>query len=146
MASVPPLRPAAYPVCRVGVDLAAVADVAEAIEAHGDRYLRRVYTDDELVSCGGPRTLRHESLAARFAGKEAVMKLLEPVDVRPPWRDIEVRRGPSGACTIELHRAAARLAAQQHIDGISLSLSHEGGMAVAVAACWVTAGGASVPV
>jgi holo-[acyl-carrier protein] synthase len=133
------------PECRVGVDLTALADVAKAIEAHGDRYLRRIYTDDELASCASGRTLRCDSLAARFAAKEAVVKVLEPVDLRPPWLDIEVRRGANGACRIELHRAAARLAAEQGIGPISVSLSHEGEMAVAVAACWAWpgAGGAT---
>lgn len=131
MASVPALsdhRP-----CRVGVDLAAVADVAGAVHAHGDRYLQRVYTDHELATCRTGDGLRCESLAARFAAKEAVVKLLEPPDVRPPWHDIEVRKEPSGACTIRLHGAAARMAADQGLHGIALSMSHEGGMAVAVA-------------
>jgi holo-[acyl-carrier protein] synthase len=132
-------RPATSPACRVGVDLAAVADVAGAVESHGDRYLRRVYTDHELASCRTHLGLSHESLAARFAAKEAVLKLLEPVGVRPPWRDIEVRRADNGACRVELHRAARRLAAAQGIEGISLSLSHEAGMAVAVAVCWLPA-------
>lgn len=134
MASVSPLT--AHPACRVGVDLTAVADVAAAIDVHGDRYLRRIYTDHELESCGGSEAVRCESLAARFAAKEAVVKLLEPHGARPPWRDIEVRRAANGSCTVALHGAACRLAAGQGIDGIALSLSHEGGLAVAVAACW----------
>lgn len=133
MAPVPALR-ASRP-CRVGVDLAAVSDVAEAVRAHGDRYLRRVFTDHELETCRTGGSLRFESLAARFAAKEAVVKLLEPPDVRPPWHEIEVRRAPSGACTIRLHGAAARLAAAHELHGFALSMSHEAGLAVAVAVC-----------
>lgn len=125
------------PQWRVGVDLAALADVADAIEAHGDRYLHRIYTEQELAYCARGATLSHESLAARFAAKEAVVKLLAPTDVRPAWRDIEVRSAANGACRVELHGGAARMAAAQGIGPISLSLSHEGAVAVAVAACMI---------
>ncbi len=52
---------------RTGVDLIEIERVTQAITAHGDRFLGRVYTSAELAYCRG----RRESLAARFAGKEA---------------------------------------------------------------------------
>lgn len=126
------------PTCRVGVDLTAIRDVEDSLTRQGERYLRRLFTDHEVASCEGAPGLLAESLAARFAAKEAVLKVLRPTGSHPEWRDIEVYRHPNGACDIVLYGSAAALAENQGIDQISVSLSHEGGMAVAVvvALCW----------
>jgi holo-[acyl-carrier protein] synthase len=124
------------PTCRVGVDLAAVADVQRSLERQGDSYLSRLFTEHEVASSQGATGPAADSLAARFAAKEAVLKVLRPADGQPEWRDIEVHRHSSGACDIVLHRGAADLAEAQGIDGMSLSMSHEAGMAVAVVVAW----------
>lgn len=118
--------------CRVGVDLTSVTEVADALAAFGDRYAHRLFTDHELASSGGRDGLSAQSLAARFAAKEAALKVLEPSGSRPRWRDIEVRRRPSGACRLHLRGGAARLAAAGGVGPMAVSLSHEGAMAVAV--------------
>jgi holo-[acyl-carrier protein] synthase len=125
-----PGRPSAA--LRVGTDLCSVEQVAESVATFGDRYLRRVYTDHELEYCGQDPALSAERLAARFAAKEATMKVLRPRDVRPDWRTIEVRRDPGGWCELALTGSAARLAHDAAIDSLSVSLSHEAGMANAV--------------
>ena len=66
---------------RVGVDLVVVADVAEAVEHFGDRYLHRIFTPHELDCCRADGTsggYAMPSLAARFAAKEAAVKVLRP--------------------------------------------------------------------
>jgi len=128
--------PTSRPVWRVGVDLTAVAEVGDSLATQGERYLRRLFTDHEVASSEGPDGPVPESLAARFAAKEAALKVLRPTGSRPQWRDIEVRRGVNGACDLVLHGSAAALAADQGIEELSLSLSHEGGMAVAVVVGW----------
>ena len=124
--------------CRVGVDLTSVAEVERSLRHFGDRYARRLFTDHELESVAGSDD-RAASLAARFAAKEAVVKVLEPSGSRPAWRDIEVRRTRNGACRLRLHGRAARLAGARGIDAMSVSLSHEAGLAVAVVAATVPA-------
>ena len=124
------------PMCRVGVDLTAISDVEDSLTRQGERYLRRLFTDHEVASCEGTAGLLAASLAARFAAKEAVLKVLRPTSSRPEWRDIEVYRHPNGACDIVLHGSAATLAQDQGIDQMSVSLSHEAGMAVAVVVAW----------
>lgn len=128
--------PAGVPVCRVGVDLTSVAEVAGSLAVQGERYLRRLFTEGEVASCAGPDGPAPERLAARFAAKEAAVKVLRPTGSRPAWRDIEVRRDEDGACDLVLHGSAAALAAAQGIDRLALSLSHEAGMAVAVVVGW----------
>lgn len=60
---------------RTGVDLIEIARVRRAVERWGQRFLRRVFTADELRDCGG-RIVRYSSLAARWAAKEAAAKAL----------------------------------------------------------------------
>jgi holo-[acyl-carrier protein] synthase len=110
---------------RVGIDLVAAVTVAEALAEHGERYLRRVYTDREIADCdhaGAPDPLR---LAARFAAKEATMKVLRVGDAAVPFSAIEVVRGPDGAPALELHGAAAELAAAAGLRDFAISVTHE---------------------
>src|SRR5439155_13937858 len=115
-----------------GVDLCSVPEVAESVARFGDRYLRRVYTEHELEYCGSDPARSAERLAARFAAKEAVVKVLRPRDARPDWRTIEVRRDPGGWCELSLTGSAARLAREASITSLAVSLSHEGDLANAV--------------
>ncbi|MEZ4657932.1 MAG: holo-ACP synthase [Caldilineaceae bacterium] len=81
---------------RTGVDIIELERLRLAIERHGQRFLQRAYTPDELAHCGD----RLESLAGRFAAKEAVAKALGTGIWRNGigWTDIEILRDPaSGA-------------------------------------------------
>jgi holo-[acyl-carrier protein] synthase len=108
--------------------------VAEAVAEHGERYLRRTYTEREIADCGGvdaPDALR---LAARFAAKEAALKALRAGDAAVPWPSVEVVRGPGGAPELRLHGAAAALAREAGIGDLAVSLTHEHEYASAVVA------------
>ena len=106
------------------MDLVCVDDVRESLRVHADRWLARVYTDREVADCGrDPRRL-----GARFAAKEATLKVLRPRrDEAIPWRAIEVRRG-----RLELTGAAAERAAAAGLRDFALSLTYAGGHAAAV--------------
>jgi len=121
-----------------GVDLIEVERIARSIERFGERFLRRVYTDHEIAYCSRKR-INAESFAARFAAKEATLKVLRPVDAIPAWRSIEVCRQPGGWTELVLSGAAAVLAEEQGILQLSVSLSHGAGvgMATVVARCSV---------
>lgn len=122
---------------RVGADVVGVRQVAESIAKFGDRYLRRVYTEHEIASCIGAPMVVAAGLAARFAAKEATIKVLRPSGHQPAWRCIEVHRHAAGWCSISLSGHAAFLAEQAGIAEIGLSLTHEAdmGAAVVVAMC-----------
>jgi holo-[acyl-carrier protein] synthase len=109
-----------------------VAQISDALDEHGDRYLERIFTPDELAACRTDRGLAMESLAARWAAKEAVIKVLRPTEQRPEWRSIEVRQLEGGACAIALSGMAETMAADAGITGMSLSLTHEGPYAAAI--------------
>jgi holo-[acyl-carrier protein] synthase len=115
---------------RTGTDLAAVEDVIAGITAHGERYLTRVFTPRERADAGDDP----ERLAARFAGKEAVLKLLRPDRTDAvPLTDIAIVHDGVGAPVVELTGHAAELAGAIGCATIAVSLSHERGLATAVA-------------
>ena len=115
-----------------GVDLVSVDQVQEALDAFGERYLRRVFTPHEIACAPGDGEVRARHLAARFAAKEATMKALGPSDRLPAWRAIEVHQEEGGRCTLRLSGHAAELARRSHLSEFAVSLSHEGALAAAV--------------
>lgn len=117
---------------RVGVDIASVVAVEESIATFGDKYLGRLYTAGERADCQGHPSAAAASLAARFAAKEATLKVLMAGEDVPAWTDIEVRRREDGSCRLRLSGRAEQLAQQRGLSDWSLSLSHEGPTAVAV--------------
>lgn len=103
-----------------GIDLIEIERVADAVARNGIRFLQRIYTPRELADCGG----RAESLAARWAAKEATAKALGCGIGDVGWLEIEVERAESGAPSLHLYGEAARLAAEQGLRTWSVSLSH----------------------
>jgi holo-[acyl-carrier protein] synthase len=89
----------------------------------------RLFGEAELVlRDGSPR--RVESLAARFAAKEALIKALGgSAGVR--WHDVVVESDPDGAPSLVLAGGARSLADSRGVTRLHLSLSHDGGVAVA---------------
>jgi holo-[acyl-carrier protein] synthase len=121
------------PRIRIGCDVHPISEVAESIELFGERYLARVFTPVERAQTAGPTAL--ERLAGRFAAKEAVVKVLQvPSTASVPWQSIEVRTARNGVPYVVLSGAALEMAERQGISRIDVSLSHDGGIAMAVAA------------
>lgn len=108
-----------------GVDIIEVARIEEAVARHGRRFIERVYTPEEVAKCAG----RAQSLAVRFAAKEAAIKVLGQ---RVAWREVEVVSEPSGKPVLRLHGRAKRIAGALRAGTWSVSLSHTGSVAVAV--------------
>jgi holo-[acyl-carrier protein] synthase len=112
---------------RVGVDLVETRRIGRTLERHGDRFLKRVYTRAEIDYCRG----RVQSLAARWAAKEAVSKALGLGIGFIRWRDIEVRNDVHGAPFLELHGQAEAMARELGLKDWALSLTHTSDHAVA---------------
>ena len=92
----------------------------DAISRHGDRFLKRVFTPAELEASAG----RAESLAARFAAKEAAAKALGRGIGDVGWLEIEVIGNAKHAPRLKLHGRAARIARRQKLSVWSVSLTH----------------------
>lgn len=114
---------------RVGCDVMAIEEIQDSLAAFGDRYLRKVFTANEITDCRGRN--RVHRLAARFAAKEAVIKAFAEPDMAFPLREIEVTRdGPLPK--LRLSGGIAERAQQQGWLSSSLSLSHADCHAMAV--------------
>jgi holo-[acyl-carrier protein] synthase len=114
-----------------GIDIVEVPRVAAAIERFGDRFLQRIFTENEIKYCRS-KANHNERFAARFAAKEAGMKALGTgwsQGVR--WRDLEVRRMPAGRPAINFHGRAAEIAQRLGVNRTALSLSHTSSEAIA---------------
>ena len=112
----------------LGVDLVCADEVEESIAAHGDRYLERIWTQEELRECSGKKS----RLAAAFAAKEAAMKALRAGDEPMPWRSIETTGQPGARPSITLTGAAADAAERHEVHELSVSLATAGRLAAAV--------------
>lgn len=115
-----------------GVDLVRIERIERAHTRFGQRFLDRVFTHDEVRYSRN----RASELAVRFAAKEAVskalgvgMRVLSPQGIG--WLDVETLNERGGKPFIILHNRAKELAEEQGFDEWSISLSHDGGLAVA---------------
>ncbi len=121
----------------LGIDIVKVERIRATLDRFGARFVRRVLTDREQRYVRS----RPETMAGRWAAKEAVSKVLG-LGVRGiGWRDIEVERLPTGQPAVRLHGRAAARAEQLGMGRIALSISHESDYAVAIAFGVRTAGG-----
>ena len=110
-----------------GVDLIEISRIADVVARHGKHYLERIYTPAELEQCGR----RAESLAGRFAAKEAVAKALGCGIGDIGWKEIEVLGDEQNAPVLTLHGMAAQLAKELGVTTWSVSISHSQSHSVA---------------
>jgi holo-[acyl-carrier protein] synthase len=115
----------------VGTDIQSIDEVRQSLSEFGTRYTDRLFTAHELECSGGSGPAAAPGLTARFAAKEAALKVLRPASVIPRWRSIEIVRDDSGACEIELHNEAAQLAEQCGVISLTVSMSHGAGVGLA---------------
>lgn len=118
--------------CRIGVDLVAVEAVEQALRDHGERYLSRVYSPAEVADSSAGARPDPNQLAARFAAKEATLKVLRVPDVGIAWPSIAVVRANWGGVSLVLSGAAAEQATKAGLTSFDVSLSHDNGFAVAM--------------
>jgi holo-[acyl-carrier protein] synthase len=121
----------------LGIDIIKVERIRAALARFGSRFSKRVLTEAEQRYVRD----RPETMAGRWAAKEAVSKVLG-LGVRGiGWRDIEIERLPTGQPAVRLHGRAASRADQLGMERIAVSITHESDYAVAIAFGIRTAGG-----
>ncbi len=107
-----------------GVDIVEITRIEQALERHGERFARRLYTPGEISYCEKFKK-RAERYAARFAVKEAAFKALgtgwrDGVQ----WLDVEVTHQPSGKPELSLRGRAEELARELGVTRTAVSISH----------------------
>jgi holo-[acyl-carrier protein] synthase len=104
----------------VGLDVIEIERIAEIVARHGERFLRRIYTDRERERYA----TRIPELAARFAAKEATSKALGTGIRGLTWRDMEILSNRRGKPILVLHAGAAARAAALGLVYFDVSLTH----------------------
>ncbi len=121
----------------LGIDIIKVDRIRATLARFGARFSGRVLTPAEQRYVRG----RPETMAGRWAAKEAVSKVLGLGVRGMGWRDIEIERLPTGQPAVRLHGRAAQRAEQLGMARIAVSISHESEYAVAIAFGIRSAGG-----
>jgi holo-[acyl-carrier protein] synthase len=113
------------PILGHGIDIVETARIRKLVEAHGEHFLDRVFTQAEQRYCAASAKRYFEHLAGRFAAKEAVLKVLG-TGWRGgiAWTDIEVVKEPSGQPRIALSGECLRIANAMGIGRWHISISH----------------------
>lgn len=118
----------------LGSDLVDVARIAGVFERQGERFLSRVFTDEERAYCFGMK-YPHKHLAARFAAKEAVSKAFTTgIGAELGWKSISVYHGSRHEPLVRLDEKGEALLRQVGGTHVLLTLSHTDTAAMAVAA------------
>lgn len=110
---------------KVGTDICSVVRIQKAYERFGERFMERILTPQEKAYVKSrPRHLS-QTLAGRFAAKEAASKALGTGWRGIGWKEVEVERHPSGAPLLKLHGRALKRAQSLGLTRFEVSLSHE---------------------
>lgn len=108
----------------LGTDIVEIVRIGRMIERHGELFLQRVFTDEEIRYCQ-KRKESYQHFAGRWAAKEAVMKTLGTGFVRGVgWQDIEVLSKKSGQPVVHVRGGAGDVARGLGIDDFAISISH----------------------
>jgi holo-[acyl-carrier protein] synthase len=124
-----PLLPTRGVNVAVGVDIIEVERVRGVYERHGERFLRRVYTEQEIRQCRG----KAARLAGRFAAKEAISKALGTGLRGVAWHEMEVVQLRSGRPSVRLHGNAKKRAEQLGISAFDVSIADLALFSIAIA-------------
>jgi holo-[acyl-carrier protein] synthase len=118
------------PIIGLGFDATDIPRVRDVFARHGDRFLRRVFTDGEIAYCMRQRD-PVPSLAGRFATKEAAMKALGTGHSRGVlWKDIEVVRH-GGPPQLRLSGGALRRFDEMKARRSLMTITHSDALAMA---------------
>jgi holo-[acyl-carrier protein] synthase len=120
-----------------GIDLVDFKRIEQMLERHEDRFLDRVFTSAEQAYANSNRDST-QTLAGRFAAKEAVLKLMGTGwRGKIAWTDIEVLNNPSGQPEVTVRGEVEKIAARLGVKQISVSITHTANFAIASAVALV---------
>jgi holo-[acyl-carrier protein] synthase len=118
----------------LGTDLIEVERIARAIERQGDRFIQRIFTEEERAYCFG-RPHPHPHLAARFAAKEAVSKCFTTgIGAALGWKSVSIYHGERQEPLVRLDEKGQALLQRLGATRVLVTLSHTQSCALAVAA------------
>lgn len=118
----------------LGCDVIEVERVRGVLERQGERFLGRVFTDEERAYCGA-RPHPYPHYAARFAAKEAISKCFTTgIGASLGWKCMSIYHGERNEPLVRLDEQGLELLRQLGGSNVLVSLSHTETVAMAVAA------------
>jgi holo-[acyl-carrier protein] synthase len=118
----------------LGCDLIETERIRGVLAKHGERFLKRVFTDEEQAYCNSLK-YPHKHYAARWAAKESVAKAFTTgIGTHLEWTSVSVYHGSRHEPLVRLDAKAASLLASVGATHVLLTLSHTDSHAMAVAA------------
>ncbi|MFH1853957.1 MAG: holo-ACP synthase [Candidatus Omnitrophota bacterium] len=118
-----------------GVDIIEVWRIKKALDKWGERFLGRVFTQREL-DYANTKKFSHETLAARFACKESVLKAFGDTRIGARLKNIEILNDAKGKPEVILHGEVREFADKNNLDNILVSMSHTNNYAISNAILW----------
>ena len=108
----------------IGTDIVECLRIAQMIERHGELFINRIYTENEIDYCSS-RKAATQHYAGRWAAKEAVLKAMGTGWARGiRWRDIEIRNEVGGEPIVALCGGAREVCEANGIGKMLISISH----------------------
>ncbi len=108
----------------IGTDITECLRIARMIERHGELFIDRVYTPDEVRYCQSRRQST-QHFTGRWAAKEAVLKALGTGWRRGiSWRDVEIRNEPGGRPVVALRGGLRDVVQKLGVVELMVSISH----------------------
>ena len=102
-----------------GTDIVEISRIRDDIEKMGDRFLNRIYTQNEIEYCESKKSQKYQSFAARFAAKEAIYKALSKyINFEYTWKDFEILNDEKGKPFVKLNFKI------DYLEDLEISLSH----------------------
>lgn len=102
-----------------GTDIVEISRIRKNIEEKGDRFLNKIYTQNEIEYCESKKSQKFQSYAARFAAKEAIYKSLSNnINFEYCWKDFEILNDEDGRPYVKLHFTI------ENLEDLEISLSH----------------------
>ncbi|MFZ5830736.1 MAG: holo-ACP synthase [Planctomycetota bacterium] len=108
----------------IGTDITECLRIAQMIERHGELFINRVYTDEEIAYCRD-RKAATQHFTGRWAAKEAILKALGTGWVRGiSWRDMEIRNEPGGRPIVAVRGGVKEVVERLGVTEILVTISH----------------------
>lgn len=105
-----------------GTDIIEIERVKESIEELGEKFINKIYTENEIKYCESKNKMKYQHYAARFAGKEAIFKAISKIlsdKYSISWKDVEIINDENGRPQIIFLNKQYK-----QIQSIDISLSH----------------------
>lgn len=114
----------------IGTDICEISRIEKLHKKYGKKFLKKIFTENEINYCLSKKRTCSSSLTARFATKEAVSKALGAGLNGLGWKkglnflDIEIIRNENGNIGLKLHNSAKKLEEKKKIKNWAVSISH----------------------